>query len=276
MTEYTIKNGATAAVILPEKGATVVSLSRCGREFLYRDQKNLESPERPRCGIPFLFPIFGRLKDSQYCWEGTTYSMEIHGFGHTSVWSVAEHTESSLTLVLEDHEETLSMYPFRFRAELQFLLEEGTLTIIQRFENRDSKPMPYNFGFHPYFLLEELGNAQVETTANTYFDFTAGKALPFSHGTVEVTLPDGAPETGAAFMEVTGPTTLHIPAEGRRVTMEHGDDFPQIVLWTQAGKKFLCVEPINGTANGLNTGVYRTLNPGEHHQAALTIHIDHI
>lgn len=276
MKEYIIDDGrGTRAAILPEKGATVVGLARDGVEFLYRDQENLESAERPRCGIPFLFPIFGRLKDGVYTWDGETYTMEIHGFGHTSVWEVVEAKPDELTLELTANESTLAQYPFRFRAVLHFQVEDGTLTIGQRFENLGEKPMPYNYGFHPYFLVEELSHAQVETTAKTYFDFTVGKPAPFGHSSAGISLPDGAPETGGVFFDADGPTTLHISEEGRTIMMNHGAEYPQIVLWHPAGKRFLCVEPNNGTANGLNTGVYRTLAPGEVKEATLTIHIEH-
>ena len=267
-------NGKTSAVIAPDKGATVISILHEGKEFLYCDMENLESPERPRCGIPFLFPIFGRLQDGQYTYEGKTYSMEIHGFGHLSRWAVAEQGSDVLRLVLEASEETLKMYPFRFRTELCFRVGDGWLDITQRYENLDEKPMPYSFGFHPYFKLEELKHAQVETTAEQFFDFVAGGVRPFGHDRVSLTMPDGAPETGAVFMKVTAPSVLDIPEEGRRVTMEYDESFPQLVLWTQAGKQFLCVEPINGTANGLNTGVYFTLQPGEVKETTLRICVE--
>ena len=250
------------ATILPEKGATAISLQKDGKEFLYCDPENLASTERPRCGIPFLFPIFGRLKEGKYTWKDKSYAMEIHGFGHTSPWQVAEHTEDTLQLVLEDSESSRSQYPFRFRVTLNFQVTEGALTIAQTYENRDTRPMPYNYGFHPYFLTEKLENLRVETKADTFFDFAVG-GKAFGHGSVRLTMPEGAPETGAAFMGVHGPTILHNEAEGKRLTMEFDDSFHTHVLWTQAGKHFLCVEPVNGTANGLNIGQYMTLQPGE-------------
>ena len=263
MRSFEICDGCgTGAVILPEKGATVISLTRGGEEFLYCDEENLNSSERPRCGIPFLFPIFGRLKDGKYNWEGKEYAMQIHGFGHTSSWKVAEHTENTLRLILEENEETLAQYPFRFRTELCFKIENGALTIYQTYENRDEKPMPYNYGFHPYFLTEKLENLTVETTADMLFDFAVG-AKTFGHGSLSLTMPEGAPETGAAFMGVHSPTTLHNAPEGKRLIMEFDDSFHTHVLWTQAEKKFLCVEPVNGSADGLNTGKYMTLQPGE-------------
>lgn len=263
MHSYSIHDSfGTRAVILPEKGATMISLEKDGREFLYCDAENLASPERPRCGIPFLFPIFGRLKEGRYAWDGREYAMEIHGFGHTSCWQVVEHTADTLRLMLEADDKTLAQYPFRFRVMLAFTVSQGTLTIHQTYENRDEKPMPYNYGFHPYFLTEKLDNIRVETSADTFFDFAVG-GKAFGHGSVSLTLPESAPETGAAFMGVHGPTILHNEAEGKRLTMEFDESFHTHVLWTQAGKRFLCVEPVNGTANGFNTGVHLTLQPGE-------------
>ena len=270
MKEYVIcGSDGTKAVILPEKGATVISFCHHDTEFLYRDQENLNSPERPRCGIPFLFPIFGRLKNACYRWEGREYHMDIHGFGHTSNWTVEEYRTDTLVLTLNTTEQTLTQYPFRFRVVLTFRVDQGSLTIAQRYENLDSVPLPYNFGFHPYFLTAKPEHIQVETTADTFFDFTAG-GRPFGHDRVGIAVPDGAPEAGAALMGVTGPTVLQNPFEGKQLTMEFDSNFHTHVLWTQAGKPFLCVEPVNGSADSLNTGIYMTLQPGEHRNATIT------
>ena len=263
MQEYIIQDqSGTRALILPEKGATVISLRKDETEFLYCDPENLTSPERPRCGIPFLFPIFGRLQDGKYAWDGAEYAMAIHGFGHTSSWKAVAQTDSMLLLVLEANEDTMVQYPFRFRVTLEFTVAQGALTIHQTYENLDEKPMPYNYGFHPYFLTEKPENLRVETTADTFFDFVVG-GKAFVHGCVSLSMPEGAPETGAAFIGVRGPTVLHNDTERKRLTMEFDESFHTHVLWSQAGKKFLCVEPVNGSANGLNTGVYLTLQPGE-------------
>lgn len=268
MIVYTISGpGGIEAEVLPEKGATVVSLRKNGQEFLYRNDENLSSPERPRCGIPFLFPIFGRLKDGKYMWDAREYAMDIHGFGHTSVWEIGAYTPDTLVLFLEAGEQTLCQYPFRFRVTLTFSVASGTLAIVQRFENLGESPMPYNYGFHPYFLTEKPEDIQVELTADMLFDFVQG-AKPFGHGTVCLKVPEGAPEAGAALMGVKGPTVLHW-TDGRTLTMDFDDSIHTHVLWTQAGKSFLCVEPVNGTADGLNTGNYMTLEPGGVREAIL-------
>lgn len=127
MVLYTIDDdqGCTAT-IAPEKGATVVSLTRDGEEYLYRDEQNLRSSERPRCGIPFLFPIFGRLKEGRFSWKGRECPMEIHGFAHTSVWRAEQQRSDKLVLSLEHNAQTWSQYPFAFRMELTFQVRERT------------------------------------------------------------------------------------------------------------------------------------------------------
>ena len=263
MKQYTLKNGTLSADVCPEKGATLVKLRKDGTDFLYIDRENLLSPERPRCGIPFLFPIFGRLKDGAYTWHEKSYQMGIHGFGHTSAWAVSQEGPDFLTLVLESSPETLAQYPFRFRVELTYRLTEEELEICLKFRNTGDADLPFSYGFHPYFLVRNLPAAQVEATAQASIDFATGKAIPFGHGYLGLTIPPGAPEAGAALVGLDNPTILHLPEEGRRITITQDGSFPQLVLWTQAGKDFLCVEPINGSANGLNTGNYLTLKPGQ-------------
>ena len=272
MNLYTLKNGALSAQIAPEKGGTLVQLCRDGTDFLYMDGGNLESTERPRCGIPFLFPIFGRLKDRTYTWEGKAYHMDIHGFGHTSVWTVARAEADCLTLVLESSPETLAQYPFPFRVELTYRLTGEKLEILLSIRNTGSGILPYSFGFHPYFLVQDLDHARVEARAAARIDFATGKAIPFGHDTLSLSIPQGAPEAGAALVGLENPTVLHLAKEGRRITLEQDGSFPQLVLWTQAGKDFLCVEPVNGSADSLNTGNYLTLDPGQSRDITLTIH----
>ena len=271
MNFFTLKNGALSAQIAPEKGATLVQLSRDNLDFLYMDPENLVSDERPRCGVPFLFPIFGRLKDKTYTWNGKTYHMDIHGFAHTSPWTVVRAQEDCLELLLQSTPETLAQYPFPFRMVMTYRLSDEALQIHVRFENTGSEALPYSFGFHPYFLVRDLPGARVEARAAAQVDFSSGKAIPFGQGELSLTIPQGAPEAGAALVGLESPTVLALPGEGRLITLKYSYNLPQLVLWTQAGKDFLCVEPINGSADSLNTGKYMTLEPGEAREVYLTL-----
>lgn len=267
MKEYRIIDSTGAsAVILPEKGATVVSYRVDGREYLYRDQENLDSAERPRCGIPFLFPAFSRFPQDTFQWAGKAYPMHIHGFGHTSAWQVLLAETSRLRVVLCSDEDTRKMYPFDFRVELTFTLQEGILRIQQRYENTGKEALPYAFGFHPYWAVEDAGKAQVEINAGLEMDIKSQKLVPCQRKTAGVAFGPGMQEAGAFFAQAASPITIHA-AQEKRVCMCFDEAFDRVVLWSVKDKGFLCVEPINSSPNGLVTGDCYHLAPGESREA---------
>lgn len=269
---YTIYDGeGTQAVILPEKGATVVSLKRNGEEFLYCDPSNLESDERPRCGIPFLFPTFGRLENGSYTYNGKSYDMGIHGFAHTSAWQVVSHTENALRLALEADQKTLAIFPFRFRVELSYTVDEGVLAIHQCFQNIGCETMPYSFGLHPYFRVASPNYGWVRINAGYCTNCNTGKKTVFGRGCISSMVQPGDGELSFIFENVQSPAILSIPAEGRRVTLRFDDSFPWLAVWKLPDSPFLCVEPINGLPNGLNTGEHFLLQPGQTRTAVVWI-----
>lgn len=218
MKEYQIKaaNG-NCATILPEKGATLLSFQSNGIEMFYQDMENINSLERPRCGIPFLFPVFGRTP------EDSAYPMEIHGFGHTRA-----------------NEETRKVYPFEFCVELVFSIKDGKLNIHQIYENLGETDMPFSFGFHPYFAGVPT-EFVTSVSAGMQMDMQTGQPAPYDGQPVQIYFPEGAPESGAFFVQAKD----------------------EVVFWAVRGKDFLCVEPINSSPNGLVTGDCYTLAPGE-------------
>lgn len=267
MKEYRITDATGAsAVILPEKGATVVSYQVGGREYLYRDDGNLASAERPRCGIPFLFPVFSRSPEDTFRWAGKGYPMQIHGFGHTSAWQVLSAEESRLCVALCADGATRRMYPFDFRVELTFTLQEGVLRVQQRYRNTGAEAMPYAFGFHPYWAVEDAGKTEVEIDAGFEMDLKSQKLIPCGRKTAAVAFAPGAREAGAFFSGAAGPAVIHV-GRGRRVRMDFDTAFDRLVLWSVKDKGFLCVEPINSSPGGLATGDCHTLAPGESREA---------
>lgn len=259
MKEYQIKDiYGNVATILPEKGATVSSFKSNGIELFYKDVENLDSTERPRCGIPFLFPVFGRTP------EDSKYPMEIHGFGHTSVWSVVEQKEDELRLELCSNDETRKVYPFEFRVELIFSVKEGELSIQQIYENVGDENMPFAFGFHPYFAVKPT-EVKVNVNAELQMNMQTGQPELYTGEPVQVKFPEGALESGGFFLKAKD--NAMIQTENHQIHMKFDENFNRLVLWAVAGKDFLCVEPINSSPNGLVTGDCYTLAPQEKREA---------
>ena len=257
-------NKGNIAIILPEKGATVISFVSNGTELFYQDMENIHSSERPRCGIPFLFPVFGRTP------EDSLYPMEIHGFGHTSIWTVLEHKEDELRLELSCNEETNVVYPFAFRVELKFSIKDGVLAIYQIYENTGEIDMPFAFGFHPYFAVDPTA-VSVQVDADLEMDMVTGKPIPVSNKSVQIAFPEGAPESGAFFLGAKNKAVIQNGEQ--QIHMQFDDNFNRLVLWAVRGKEFLCVEPINSSPNGLVTGDCYTLAPNETREANVSFYL---
>lgn len=52
----TLTDGEYALTVTPEKGGMATSFTKSGEEYLWLRDKNYESSDRPRCGVPILFP----------------------------------------------------------------------------------------------------------------------------------------------------------------------------------------------------------------------------
>ena len=267
MKSYRISDHTGAsAVILPEKGATVISYNVDDQEYFYVDLDNLSSPERPRCGIPFLFPVFGRTP------EDSPYPMAIHGFGHTSAWTVISHDTSGLKLELRANAEILKVYSFQFRVELTFSMQDGRLSIRQKYENHGAEVMPYAFGFHPYFAVEDVEKAVISFRAQMEMDMRTGMPAPCQKASTTLVFPQNAPETGAFFIQAADCAVID-SGSGRKIKMNFDENFNRLVLWAVKGKGFVCVEPINSFPNGLVTGDCLQLAPGQCHEAEISFEV---
>lgn len=265
MKEYLIRDKRdNFAIILPEKGATVIRFCSNGTEVFYQNMENINSPERPRCGIPFLFPVFGRTP------EDSIYPMEIHGFGHTSAWTVLEHQENMLRLELSPNEETKKVYPFEFHVELIFVIEDGKLQIHQIYENTGENDMPFAFGFHPYFAVNPT-EVSVKVDAELEMDMFTGKPVPVKHNPVKLAFPEGATESGAFFLQAQKEAVIQVGV--KKIHMEFDENFNRLVFWAVRGKEFLCVEPINSSPNGLVTGDCYILAPKEQREADVSFYL---
>lgn len=241
------------AEIAAWRGGMVTKLSIAGRELLYLDEDTLRDPSKSvRGGIPVLFPAPGRLRDDKWTYAGLEGSMKQHGFARALPWSVvAKHTvAAAVTLELDASEQTRAQYPWEFQLQLTYALTARGLRIDQRIANRGNQTMPFGIGFHPYFAVTQADKAatSVPTEARRAWDNVAKREVEL--GTLDLTAKE---------------VDLHLLGHGRTsATLERPNqpsiridgcaELQQWVLWTLAGKDFVCVEPWTCRADALNTG----------------------
>jgi galactose mutarotase-like enzyme len=238
--------GSSRATIAPSRGAIVTRWSVAGDELFYLDEETFrDASKNVRGGNPVLFPSPGKLTNDRYA-RG---ALKQHGFARTLPWEVVEHAASSLSLALSASDATRANYPWEFRAELRFVLSPSTLRIDQRVTaGANDSPMPFGFGFHPYFSVpdDEKHAARIETSATRAFDNVHKKdidlhGIDLASGEVDLHLLDhNCSESALSWF-------------GREVRIHASADYRRWVIWTLPGKDFVCLEPWTCPDDALNT-----------------------
>lgn len=258
--------------VIPERGAIVTSFRVGDREVLYLDPATLvDRTKNVRGGIPVLFPIAGKLANERYAVNGREYAMKQHGFARNSAWSVisqAHDASAQLTVGLVSSDATRAVFPWDFDVQLTFALVGDTLRIEQHYRNTSSEPMPLHAGFHPYFVVPDAQKAQttISTDATRAFDNMRSVAEDF-HG-FDLTKP----EVDTFLLDHTPRQTTLSRPDGQLVRVEMDASFTTLVVWTLAGKDYVCVEPWTAPGNAMNTRVgLLMVPPGETHVARVAI-----
>ena len=250
----------SSVVIAPHRGAIVTSFCVKSCELLYLDATTFDDPSKNvRGGIPVLFPSPGKLDADKFRSHGREGALKQHGFARTLPWTVAsEPTPSTATLALESSEATLSQYPWRFRAQLEFALHATRLRITTRIHNADDAPMPFGLGFHPYFQVTDKAQVRIDTNASLAFDNVTKKTNLFCG--FDLT----EPEVDLHLLDHRSPSTLLHLTDGSTIDVRASPEFALRVVWTLAGKDFVCLEPWTSPANALNNGDrLQTVAPGQ-------------
>ena len=84
----TLTDGDFALTVTPEKGGMATSFTKAGDEYLWLRDKNFESTDRPRCGVPILFPNCGKPDGGVHHFNGADYPIENHGLADLLHWQV--------------------------------------------------------------------------------------------------------------------------------------------------------------------------------------------
>ena len=248
--------------VAPARGALATRFFDGARELLFLNRESfLDLGKNVRGGIPVLFPTPGKLDGDAWARAGQSGRLKQHGFARNASWTrvrSADAERAEMTLALASTPETLRDYPWPFAVELTFALRERTLRLEIRVVNQGTEPMPYGFGFHPYFLapLAEKAQARIDTRATRAWDNVAKVERALGE------LALGGAEVDLHLLDHDATSSaLHLP--GGSVAVKGSAAFVRWVIWTLPGKEFICLEPWTCPGNALNSGAgLRTLAPG--------------
>lgn len=248
--ELSNKNNSSWLKVVPERGGIITSLGIQGEELLFLNEETLHNIEKNiRGGIPILFPISGQLTNGQYEWNGTSYTMKNHGFARDLPWEVVDITtgeeEASIKIKLQSSNGTLASYPFEFELLFTYILSENELVINQEYKNRSTTEMPIYAGFHPYFKTASK-QLKLDIDAIEYLDYN-----DMTYKKIEDVINMNQKESYVLESQENS-VRFSLEEIDKQITMKYGGDFSYIVLWSEEGQDFVCVEPWMAKTDEMN------------------------
>jgi len=257
--------------VVPERGCIISKYVQDAEPIFYMEQSTLDDlSQNVRGGNPILFPISSYLVDETYHYNGTPYQLKQHGFARNLAGKVVStHTDensASITLEIEDNEETLARYPFHFKLTMKYTLSEGGLSVQATVYNEDHKMMPFYLGYHPYFYVSDKESLELNIPSSA-----VSELVPNSMQQGQFNFSQA--QSNVIYDQLQSGICELIDHDRKlKVTLTSDEVYQYIVLWALEGKPFVCIEPWMAPVNGMNVGKgIQQLDANQSHTS--TIHI---
>jgi galactose mutarotase-like enzyme len=252
----TLSNPTLSAQISALGAELVVLRDEAGRDLLWNGDPAFWTGRSP-----ILFPIVGRVRDDRIRVGGAEYPIKPHGFARTSPFEVIEATETFCRLRLGSDAATRAQYPFDFRLDVTYRLDEATLEVSASVLNEGPQEMPASFGFHPAFRWPlPYGGAREAHEIR----FEASEPDPIRRPADGLIAPTARPspvegrrlqlrddlfdEGALVFDRLRSRSVQYGTPEGRSITIAF-PCMPHLGIWTKPGAGFICIEPWQGYAD---------------------------
>ena len=216
----------------------------------------------PKAGAFPMLPFANRLRDARFEWATEHVHLTpqpdqphaLHGIGHRRSWEVMQARAHSLTLSLK-HEQPDADWPWRFAAEMRYVLTPGGLEVRISLKNTSSVDMPAAMGWHPFVPLATIGIASpddinvaarqshdigLDGLSRAFLSATNGEARTFSLSTL-------IPQT-TAYEGWDGQLLVATDAEH---SVRVSSDASCLVLHVPKGRSYICAEPVTALPGAL-------------------------
>ena len=299
-----LSSDKTTLKIAVSLGNTLFSFTRNETELLYFPFSLEEYKTSGKlAGNPFMHPWANRLEGDHITIELHKHffpsdlnkliyrdenGLPIHGLLlKTDKWrtETVEQTESFIyhQAALEFNDpDWLRLFPFEHFLDMKTYLHEDEICIEMGIYNSGDKPMPLSFGFHPYFLIDPLKSVGLQLTIPmkdvlrvTHQLIPNWSLIPkerlWEFSGNKISLAENYFDH--CFTDFTEQKFFHVEQAPREFDL-HPDDgyqFVQIYAPNEKDKPYICIEPMQATANALNTNSCKMLEPGEFTTQEFTI-----
>ena len=273
MDRHALSNGYLSAAVKAD-GAELCSLcDSTGTELLWQAE-----PVWPR-HAPVLFPIVGRLKNDTLLHRGRTYRLTQHGFARDRRFAWLTRTATSCRLVLHDDGQTRAVFPFSFRFEVSYVLDDDALEQSFTIVNTGREVLPASAGAHPGFAWPLAPGAPKDAHLLEFAQPEPAPVRRLSGGLLDpeprptpirdrtLALQPGLFAEDALILDHPASRSVRFTAPAAEAIEVSWDGFTALGLWSRATGPdscgdFLCIEPWHGTHSPADFDGEFTEKPG--------------
>lgn len=220
---------------------------------------------------PILFPIVGRLKNNQYHYRDSSYTLSQHGFARDKEFIVFEKTAESISFELSSNEDFKKQYPFDFGLSVSYTLKENQLLVSYQVVNEGSTAMFFSIGAHPGFNCPLFEDEQFSdyTLAFEHEEILQRHLLDQSTGlfdlrTEKIALEDGKLNLDYHYFAKDAIVLKQLKSQKIELINKNNSyqlefvfpNFSYLGIWSKPNAPFICLEPWHGLADNINsTGI---------------------
>lgn len=248
-----------------------IQVSSYGAELnsLFSKKANIEylwnrDPAGWKYQTPILFPIVGKVKDSKYLVGDKVYELPQHGLARLSEFTLLQKSKNAIRFELMYSEDSLKVYPFKFKLDCEYILNDNEVEVKYRVSNIDNQKMYFSIGAHPAFMCPRKEGESIE---DYYLEFnrketayimlltedgylSREKELYLNNSSI-INLKSNTFENDAlVFSNLNSDkVTLKSKKDSRLLSLSF-NGFPYLGIWApKNGASLICIEPWYGHAD---------------------------
>ncbi len=286
MKRATLRAGDYEAVFLPELGMLGASLKWRGSELLSLHGGVAAYRGGHTTGLPLLAPWANRLSKKRFRVAGVDVDLRrvplhvdgnglpIHGtMTAVSGWEVVRAGPARLVARFEySSPELLAAFPFPHEVTIHARVSERGLRVVTSLRPTGQRRVPVSFGWHPYFRVPGPRRSwRLGLPARRRLELDS-RAIPTGRSQPERAERGRLGDRVFDDLFALGRNrTFTLEGRGRGVEVRFGAGYPYAQIFAPPGKRFVAIEPMTAPIDGLVSGAYPLVKPGERFAAAFTV-----
>ena len=214
---------AKTATITPERGGMITSFTLDGEEFVWTRRPTLSECNRPRFGVPVLFPSCGNRTTACTSLTARLTPWRPTGLPTWCAWEVGKRWPGRRDAGTESTPLTKFLYPSDFILLLNYNLEGNKALVSPTVINEGNTDMPsFSFGYHSLLYCLQAENVEFDIKCATCSENAKGEqpAAP-----EKITPPARRVQTtpSVCCRPVQFPMTFTDKGNGHKVTVDADD-----------------------------------------------------